>query len=64
MTAGIKTTEFWLSLAALVAPFLREQLSGASPWQTVLTAVIGGLTAIGYTASRTVLKTAMAKSGA
>ena len=59
MTPGYKTTEFWLSTVAVFAGLLVS--SGAfaetSTVGKVVALVVSGLSALGYTASRTALKT-------
>ena len=61
---GYKTTEFWMSVAAsALAAFLA---SGALPEENFGTQIAGvilsGLTALGYTVSRFVVKNAAANS--
>jgi hypothetical protein len=58
LKAGYKTTEFWLTLAAVLAAILQNMLELNSPGERVAAAVVAGLAAIGYTASRTVFKLA------
>ena len=55
---GYKTTEFWMSLAALVVTTLIS--SGAIPHDGALEKIIGGvsvvLLALGYNVGRTIVK--------
>lgn len=65
-TKGIKTTEFWLSIAAvIVAALLGSGLLPAEGW---LIKVVGMaatvLTALGYTGARMVLKNSATKAAA
>jgi hypothetical protein len=57
-TKGYKTTEFWMSLAAVVLSFLLA--SGIIPLESTADKIIGiigtVLTALGYTVSRSVVK--------
>lgn len=66
MTPGYKTTEFWLKLAAIVLTALFA--SGAIP-TTGTAAMIAAIAAtvlgaLGYTVSRTIVKTAETKAAA
>lgn len=58
MTPGYKTTEFWLSLIAVVLGAVLT--SGALPQGGIASQIVGGamavLGALGYTASRTQVK--------
>jgi hypothetical protein len=53
-TRGIKTTEFWLSLAAVVGGFILSSglLVEGGTAATITGAIVAGLAALGYTASR------------
>jgi hypothetical protein len=57
---GYKTTEFWLSFAAVIVGAV--QASGAvpseGPWNQVLGMVISALVALGYTGARIAIKKA------
>lgn len=66
MTKGLKTSEFWLTLAAaIVAALVASGLFGAeSIWLKALTALGSILAALGYTASRTYLKAKVASADA
>ncbi len=56
--AGWRTTEFWLSLAAVAAGAVVA--SGAIPaesiWERIAGLVVAGLSALGYTGARLALK--------
>jgi hypothetical protein len=58
MKAGWKTTEFWLTAVATAAALLHSVLPSDSTGATIATAVIAGLAAIGYSASRARVKSA------
>jgi hypothetical protein len=59
MTPGYKTTEFWLSLMAVILGDVMA--SGVLPQGGLVTQIVGGvmsvLGSLGYTASRTQVKT-------
>jgi len=60
---GVKTTEFWLSLAAVLVGFvvstgLADPESGAGTWDKVVGVVASLLAAMGYTSARTKIKVA------
>jgi hypothetical protein len=60
MTPGYKTTEFWLSLIAVIAGFIAA--SGALPQGGLAAQIVGGVVSVlgllGYTASRAQVKVA------
>ena len=58
MKPGYKTTEFWLSLAALVLTtlFAAGVVAEGSAFDKVLVLVSGILTALGYTVGRSLVK--------
>lgn len=58
MKPGYKTTEFWLSLAAvLVGVFLASGIIPESgPWAQVIGVISGVLGAMGYSVSRGIAK--------
>ena len=60
MTAGYKTTEFWLSMVAVIAGFVAA--SGALPQGGLAAQIVGGVVSVlgllGYTSSRTQQKVA------
>lgn len=62
--AGIKTTEFWLTLAAqilgVVVALGYADPDGAGTWDKVAGLVIAGLGAFGYTVARSKVKSAEA----
>ena len=55
---GVKTTEFWLVLIAIVLTQVTAQglISEGSVWAKVVAATLGTLAALGYVASRTIVK--------
>jgi len=55
---GIKTTEFWLSLVAVVGGFILSSglLTEGGTAATITGAIVAGLAALGYTASRGKIK--------
>jgi len=55
---GWKTTEFWLSLVAVVVAFVQSQslFSENSTWAEGLAVLATILASLGYTASRTIIK--------
>ncbi len=53
---GWKTTEFWMILAAGVAVTLQGLLPAESAGAQITAAIVAGLAALGYTASRTWVK--------
>ncbi len=59
MKPGVKTSEFWLVAAANVLPLLLASglLAETSVVFKIATAVVGGLSALGYIAGRTYIKT-------
>lgn len=62
-TPGYKTTEFWLSLLAVLIPFLGTIFLPTSTIGHVVALVAGTLAALGYTASRTTVKTLASAGG-
>lgn len=56
--AGYKTTEFWLSLAAVAIGAVTASgvIPADSVWERVIGLVVAGLAALGYTGSRLALK--------
>jgi len=60
MKPGYKTTEFWLSLAAVLAGAVAA--SGVIPaetvWERIVGLVVSALAALGYTGARLALKKA------
>lgn len=64
MTPGYKTTEFWLSLIAIIAGFVAS--SGVLPQGGLAAQIVGGVVSVlgllGYTSSRTQQKVADIKA--
>lgn len=58
MKPGYKTTEFWLTAIAVLAATAVNVLPTESAAAQVATAIVAGLAAIGYTASRAKVKSA------
>lgn len=61
---GWKTTEFWLAAAAAFVGALIATGAVTGTWQAVLGAVASALAAVGYSTSRTAVKTAESKGAA
>lgn len=63
-TPGYKTTEFWLSLAAvaLSATLASGLLQESDTKYKVLYAIVTALTALGYTAGRAIVKSNQVKA--
>lgn len=59
-TKGYKSTEFWLSLAAILlgAVMAADIFPDGSGWTKMIGIIIAGLTAMGYTAQRGMFKKA------
>jgi hypothetical protein len=60
MKPGYKTTEFWLSLAAVAAGAVVASgvIPAESVWERVIGLVVSALAALGYTGARLALKKA------
>lgn len=58
--AGFKTTEFWLSCAAVLIGAVTASgvIPAGSVWERVIGLVVAGLAALGYTGARLALKKA------
>ena len=63
MKPGYKTTEFWLSLAAVAAGAVVASgvIPAESVWERIVGLVVAALAAIGYTGARLALKKADAR---
>jgi len=57
---GYKTTEFWLSFAAVIVGAVQASgfVPSEGPWNQVLGMVISALVAMGYTGARLTMKKA------
>jgi len=55
---GYKTTEFWLSFAAVIVGAVQASgiVPSEGPWNQVLGMVISALVALGYTGARMAMK--------
>lgn len=60
VTPGYKTTEFWLSLAAVAVGTVTASgiIPAESVWERVVGLVVAALAAMGYTGARLALKKA------
>ena len=63
MKPGYKTTEFWLSLAAVAVGAVASSgvIPADSVWERIVGLVVAALAAIGYTGARLALKKADAR---
>ena len=59
-TKGIKTSEFWLALAAmlLTALFASGLVPSGGPWDKALAFIAAALTSAGYSVGRSMVKSA------
>jgi len=66
MTKGYSTSEFWLSLVAVLIGFAMSSglIAAGSTWERVLGLAASLLGALGYTASRAIVKSANSKASA
>ncbi len=58
MTPGIKTTEFWLTLAAVLlsAMLTANILPSGGLWEKIVSLALAVLATLGYQASRAIVK--------
>jgi hypothetical protein len=57
---GYKTTEFWLSFAAIIVGAVQASgfIPAEGPWNQVLGMIVSALVAMGYTGARIAIKKA------
>ena len=59
MKPGYKTTEFWMSSVAVGLGVLMASgaIKTGSVWEQIVGIAVAGITAVGYTGARSVIKT-------
>ncbi len=58
MKAGVKTTEFWISMVVVLGGAFTASglVPDENPWVKFVALVVSGLTALGYSAGRAFVK--------